>query len=464
MTRVSLLLIPCLIVLGCKAPVATGPRTPIKAASARPAATPTPSGLSSGPTTAVSGMLQMDAAYVVSAGGANVVSAGGANVVSAGGGNVISAGGANVISAGGGNVISAGGANVVSSGGANWIVRGFGLLAEQVSTVPLGTVLPAVGMLVVPVSLVTNRQIGEAVLSGAGGRYTVKVPSAQTGTFRLLAAVPGRSADDPVLKDPKLRYNFMTATSRKAEDNVVNEDTALAFDYLRLALQGRMQDGFAKGAIDVANTSSSALVQQIAKDVNDAMVEARTADLKPAQQQELARRCVGILFEQGMEQVYYNAAFKVTVSEDIPAPEAKFAGKPGDKVAMTVLASVLGDIRAQATEAMRRGVDLNEKPFVKAAVGAATPGQPLHGFRIQRPADLNEFVVHAYLSQNGVTGLIRMYELTRDDDLAFADPDMPIIRLKGAAEGVTDSLMLRLFVDPTTKKDVVQAIRDSRKP
>lgn len=462
MKKSSLALLSLMILLGCKAPAAapTGTKTPSKPAASKPLASTAPSGLPAGPTTAIGGLLEMDAGYVVAAGGANVIAAGGANVVAAGGGNVIAAGSANVVAAGGGNVIAAGSANVVAPGGANWIIRGFGVL--QAASVPVGTLLPAAGMLVVPVSLVTNRQIGDAVLTGPDGRYTVKVPTAQTGTFRLLAAVPARRVDDPLLNDTRLRYNYMTDLNSKPADNTINEDTTLAFEYLRQIFMRRLGEGLAQGKIDVASTSDSALVRQLAQELNDAMVEARTATLDEPARTELARRCVGMLFEQGMMKHFYTADFKVKVADAISKDKAKFSGKPGDTLASVVLRDVLVEIRTRATDAMRRGVDLNQKAYVKAEIARATVGHPLHGFVIRRPADLNEFVVHAYMGEDNGEGLVRMLELTRDPDLAFEDAELPVIRLKGAAEGIAERLTLQLFTDPTTKRDVVQAIRGGR--
>ncbi|MNS32907.1 hypothetical protein D3C72_650030 [compost metagenome] len=201
-------------------PAMTGSKVPKKAtgvSSSQSKPSPKPADKSM-----LSGLLKMDAHYVISAGGGNVISAGGGNVISAGGGNVISAGGGNVISAGGGNVISAGGGN-------------YRLAAADVK-VPVGTILPAKGMVVVPVSLVTGKPVGEAVFTDERGHYEIAIPKGMAENVRIVAAVPGKSATDPIVANRRLQYAVVAAPDA-GEDVTIDEDTALITRYLRVIIR-----------------------------------------------------------------------------------------------------------------------------------------------------------------------------------------------------------------------------------
>jgi hypothetical protein len=212
----TLLLSACPAMTGSKVPKkATG----VSSAQTRPSPKPADK-------TLLSGLLKMDAHYVISAGGGNVISAGGGNVISAGGGNVISAGGGNVISAGGGNVISAGGGN-------------YRVLAD--ASVPVGTVLPAKGMVVVPVSLVTGRPVGEAVFTDERGHYEVAIPKGMAENVRLVAAVPGKSASDPIVANRRLQYAVVAAPDA-GSDVTIDEDTALITRYLRVIIRHQVRN------------------------------------------------------------------------------------------------------------------------------------------------------------------------------------------------------------------------------
>ncbi|MDB5099872.1 MAG: hypothetical protein JWM80_4293 [Cyanobacteria bacterium RYN_339] len=78
-----------------------------------------------GRTTALDGIVQIDASYIVAQGGGNIVAQGGGNIVAQGGGNIISTNGGGIVAQGGGNIISTNGGGIVAQGGGN-IISGNG--------------------------------------------------------------------------------------------------------------------------------------------------------------------------------------------------------------------------------------------------------------------------------------------------------------------------------------------------
>ncbi|HEY9722918.1 MAG TPA: hypothetical protein V6D47_12980, partial [Oscillatoriaceae cyanobacterium] len=229
--------------------------------------------------TLISGLMRIDASYVIAAGGGNVIAAGGGNVIAAGGGNVIAAGGGNVIAAGGGNVIAAGGGNVIAAGGGNVIAAGGGnyrvLDASACSDtqtlptsptasldpkhVPPGTILPASGTVVVPVSLKTGKVLGPAVFTDSTGHYTVTVPKGTESDVMLVAGVPGKSASDPLVTDPRLQYTVLAAMSASGTPEI-DEDTATLTRYLRSTMRARL-DALLQPALIASSASDTALLK-----------------------------------------------------------------------------------------------------------------------------------------------------------------------------------------------------------
>lgn len=415
------------------------------------------------PATVVSGTLEMDASYVIAAGGGNVVAGGGGNVIAAGGGNVVSTAGANVIPAGGGNVIAAGGGNV--HGGSSYRLADAEATPVPAASVPVGTILPAAGMLVVPVSLATNEQLGDAVLTDAQGHYTVRVPQSYTGAFRLVAMVPAKTPDAPWLRDPRLQYTLITAAGRDASSNVIDEDTSAVTAYLTDALYERVLDLLKNGlsSKSLKQLSNSPLAS-IAKAILEAMTQADTAHMDPAKREALAHKMVGIWLGNG-EDVYFSArcvadgkllGFTPTAAELAPLQ----SGRP----ALQVLVDVMREMRAHMTDLMRaHGADaqayINAKPYIRAALAKHdVAGDPLQGFVIKRPEDLLTYVLYAYNAQGGTFS--QMSEFTGDPDMGYADPMAPLVETNGAAEGIADALTLKLFVNPT-QDALVQAIKDA---
>jgi hypothetical protein len=201
---------------------------------------------------------------IIASGGGNIVAAGGGNLIPSGasgitatqGGSIVATGGGNIVAAGGGNIVAAGGGNIVAAGGGNIVAAGggnFGLLAAlpldarvtsvAPPTVPLGTILPGVGLLVSAVSLKTHQYVpvgtnakGQpvyVVYSNANGEYKLFLPKAEEGNVLVVATVP-RSGDE------RLAYNTFTPLGNTATGVDVDEDTVVATRLVRFAFTERM--------------------------------------------------------------------------------------------------------------------------------------------------------------------------------------------------------------------------------
>jgi hypothetical protein len=371
-----------------------------------------------------------------------------------------------VITLGGGNVLTLGGGNIVSKGGGSALGNA-GPYRVLDAEVPLGTVLPAAGVAVVPVSVLTDKPIGTAVLTDGQGHYQLRVPATTAGAFRLVAAVPAASADAAIAKDPRLHYSVLSSTARQAADNTIDEDTSLVASYLetvfRLRLAGMFAQGIETDAFDPAGPMG-AFAATLAADLASTIKEAHTQAMPAAKRDALAARCTGIVLQNGYDGVYASAPFK-TDGQGLPvqpSDRSQLVGKPGDKLALPVLIDLMRELRERTAAAMRdRRVDFAAKSFVKDALAQADADGPLAGFRIARPSDFVQFLVLQYMSVNEAGRLRALMPVLQDPDLALDDPELSMIRLNGAASGLADVLLLKLFSDPATKTAVLQAIRDA---
>ncbi|HEY9724167.1 MAG TPA: hypothetical protein V6D47_19360 [Oscillatoriaceae cyanobacterium] len=240
-------------------PSATASTPAGKQSPSTPPTSPSPSV----PTMLLTGLVKLDASYLLAAGGGsvipagagnvipagagNVIAAGAGNVIAAGAGNVIAAGAGNVIAAGGGNVIAAGAGNVIAAGGGNVIAAGagnyriFGFNVASTEAIAPGTMLPVKGMMVVPISLDTGKPLGPSVLTDGTGAYQVTVPQGTTENVLIYAAVPATSANDPRFGDPHLRVGTVVDPQNQTTGDI-DEDVSLATKYIFIAFATRLTD------------------------------------------------------------------------------------------------------------------------------------------------------------------------------------------------------------------------------
>ncbi|MFP5451544.1 MAG: hypothetical protein ACLGG9_07305, partial [Thermoleophilia bacterium] len=212
---------------------ASGTPAPTPTATATP--TPTVSQTPSVPMRLLSGLVKIDANYIISTGGGNIIAAGGGNIIAAGGGNIIAAGGGNIIAAGGGNIISTGGGNIISTGGGNYRT------VLETASLPVGTMLPVKGMGVVAVSLTTGKPIGPMVKTDEKGEYQVPVPESAKDNVLIFSAFPSEDEESARNLDPRLRYGAVVS-AKDTETITIDEDQSLLARYTLTVFTGRVTE------------------------------------------------------------------------------------------------------------------------------------------------------------------------------------------------------------------------------
>jgi hypothetical protein len=433
LVSLTLLMSACQASLG-PASVASRAKKPAATASARPSTRPSttpasvaiaPSPTPLQPSIALTGQVKMDASFVVASGGGNVVAAGGGNVIAAGGGNLIMVGG-QVIAAGGGNVVASGGGNVVAPGGGNYRLAGAG--------VALGEMLPAKGMVVVAVSLRTGKPLGEAVLTDDQGRYTLHIPEGETGNVRVVAAVPGKSPEDPVLKNPKLQSELLTPAKQAtgAAEQVVDDDRTLASRYFRRAFVGRL-DELLKAEDSTPVNTGNPLLDALWLELRAAARDADTRHLPESARKTLSERMADNLISY-MDLQSAKADMKWEAWKT-PKDERSF--------------DAFIDILSHCREAAREKLEAKETFFDGLSY--------FQGYTIRRPTDFGEFVVAEYLSKYGWDEKLGPVLASIGVDAGEAH------HLKAAETGLQLALGLTLLTNTTAKNAIVQLMKDAGK-
>jgi hypothetical protein len=439
------------------------------------------------PVTKLLGTLKMDASYVIAAGGGNVIAPGGGNVIAPGGGNVIAPGGGNVIAAGGGNlimvggqVIAAGGGNVIAPGGGNVIAPGGGnviapgggnyrtlavgpfTVADAIE-VAFGEVLPAKGMAVVPVSLRTGKPIGPAVLTDEAGRYAVDIPESETGNVRLMAAVPGKSATDPILSNAKLHYQLLVSQGGQDTARIIDEDSALVSLYTQRTFAGRL-DGLLQArdksdwGADLEkwlNLGDNAMIRGLLDTVADEMIAAKTYAMPEAKRKALANRLA--------DTIIYRVKF-----DDAMVDRSQADWQPAeDEKVIPALNEIMKLFRegarkkmaaANATTPEQITAVFAEAPFmVIANQMRAKEGKP--PVKLFKATDFGDFVVDHYFAINDTARLMSLTDVFHALDV----DQKHVPRLKAAQFGMLRTLGFTMFGNPTAKEEFVELLRAAGK-
>jgi hypothetical protein len=421
------------------------------------------------PVTKLLGTLKMDASYVIAAGGGNVIAPGGGNVIAPGGGNVIAPGGGNVIAAGGGNlimvggnVIAAGGGNVIAPGGGNYRALAFGpfTVADAIE-VAFGEVLPAKGMAVVPVSLLTGKPIGPAVLTDEAGRYAVDIPEAETGNVRLMAAVPGKSATDPVLSNAKLHYQLLVSQGGQDTARIIDEDSALVSLYTQRTFAGRL-DGLLQArdksdwGADLEkwlNLGDNAMIRGLLDNVADEMLAAKTYAMPEAKRKALANRLA--------DTVVYHVKFD-NAMVDRSQPDWQPAE---DEKVITALNEIMRLFRegarkkmaaANATTPEQITAVFADAPFmVIANQMREKEGKP--PVKLFKATDFGDFVVDHYFAINDTARLMSLTDVFHALDV----DQKHVPRLKAAQFGMLKTLGFTMFADKAAEKAFMELLQEA---
>jgi hypothetical protein len=314
-----------------------------------------------------------------------------------------------VITAGGGNVITAGGGNVITAGGGNYRV------AETPEIAP-GTLLPVEGIAVLPVSLVTGRVLTSGVKTDGTGAYSLIVPASEKGNVRLLVAVPGKSADDPVLQNPRLSFTMLADSARASEHQDFDEIAAATTKGLRKSLLSRLRAILFAESMD---SVQSIFDQWGAPDFFKAELFKQFGDLNQAIKDNKRQHPEAVwsedderfLSQQVLDIIYANVKL-----EDIALhPLTGYKGKntkviAGMRLAMSRMFPAAAAHLADAKQRFAaKQAPLDERDHTSLTA-------------IEKPSDLLDYMIDQFLSQNRSDAFDKIDALNRDV-LQVHDPD-----------------------------------------
>ncbi|HEY9722211.1 MAG TPA: hypothetical protein V6D47_09365 [Oscillatoriaceae cyanobacterium] len=419
---------------------------------------PTETSPSLGPTTLITGLIQLDPAYVIAAKGGSVIAAGGGNVIAAGGGNVIAAGGGNVIAAGGGNVIAAGGGNYR-------VLDASGTAAASAS----GTQeLPVKGMLVAAVSLKTHDLLAKAVYTDDTGHYQLAIPQDEKDNYVILAGIPGESADDPLLKNPELHFTLLAHQDASGQVPVLDEDTSWLSYYMRTCVRpympeilfGNSHEGIDKMLEDLwlptcystatgtATTTADPIAQLICGTFAQGLTKLKGHLPSPmpsdiGQQQGEINALVDVALATAL------TPDKVPISPYVQSDAEQFQGQSA------------ADLLKGALKFMREAADRPNSPLQTPqmqAIFATDPdtGEPLvdpetgKAWSVKNGADLERFVVEAYLTG----GISKPVDKVHDLLLQLCGTDYPnneVTQQWYAIHDATLSFLLYVYQQASTE-------------
>jgi hypothetical protein len=370
-------------------PTATVTPTPRASATpARPAASTKPT-LIEGPTTLMTGKVEIDAHYIIANNAGAIIANGGGNVIALKGGTLISDNGLGLISDNGLGLISDNGLGLIANNGAGLVSNNAGSFRLlQTSNVPLGTMLPVKGMAVIPIAMRTGEIVGKPVFTDGTGTYELAVPKAVMGSIRLVARVPVMTKDDPFANDVRAQYNLVLETTAKGA--VIDEDTSVTSRYVRACFANRLKEIMKstdpdKTSEDVVqalgfDAGLTSFLSATVKEVNTAAKTAGVDGLSAYQLDELAQRMTDVLISY-------------VKFESLEIDPAKFDQVGPKEFALVGMNAVIGKIRAAATAKMLLDPEhFNTLDFVKSAKWTRT---------IKKPSDVCDFVVDNYLLDSG---------------------------------------------------------------
>jgi hypothetical protein len=413
---------------------------------------PTPA-ISEGPTTAITGVVRLDPAYLLAAGAGKLIGERGTGYVAANAGTLIGDAGGGLLSDQGAGLLSDQGGGILANNAGNLIANNAGnLIAPNGGTYHLAAtadLLPVAGMAIVPVDLANGRVVGRAFYTDPTGAFTARVPVGLAGNLALAAVVPAKDPNDPVLSDPRLGFGLIVPAGGNAPA-VIDEDTAVAAAYLRACFAGRLElalgsDDFdatlaALAGVRTIAPALKATMLDLAKQFRARAVAAGVDKLPAAARKQLARRVAGSLLSHvDLEAVKLDAAL---------SPGWKGPQEP----AIEALVTVMAGLRARAATLL-------------AADPNAFAAKPyLAGTQIRRPSDLGDFVVKAYLLGNDPNGIIKagdvMVDVGADKDASGLDQEE---RLRAAYYATITALAQTFLLDEQARADAYGLI-DRAKP
>ncbi len=407
--------------------------------------------------TAVTGLVKLDASYMVAAGAGNIVAAGAGNIVAAGAGNIVAAGaglaqggadprgardggsggnlvgmdggtligadgaslvgpdgaslvgpdGASLVGADGGSMVAAGAGNLVAAGGGNYRLTGLPAFRLRAADAPAaGTQLPASWMRVRIYNLETGQPVlaardpaaraGAFVMTDAQGRYTAPVLAASAGNVLVVADALGAN-------DPRLELTGIARPAAGGVDASIDEDQAVVSYYLRLIVSDRLktymreageQDGTINHGTTPVSKGEVDLANQAFGRIVAAAKQQRVYEFPEDRLDALVQRMQDvILAHMPLREIDINKQW---------TPE--WAAKPDEK-AFEALVGLMRRCNQAAAAKLQASGGSYFQPAQDAARAAARPalgGRPaghLVGYQdIRKPGDVARFLIKRHVA------------------------------------------------------------------
>lgn len=398
---------------GCQFPTPTAAtKKPVQTASkAQPSPSPEPI-----VGTPLTGVVQMDARFLVTS-GAGVVAAGGANVVAAGGGNVVAPGGGNVVAPGGGNY------RLLASGA-----------AAAAGEVAVGTILPVQGLSVQAYDMVSGKAIGKPATTDAKGMFKLGVPDGTTGNVLLLASVPGRS---------DTRFTYPAVSAVKADEPVtIDEDTAAAARFVRRCMVTRIaaltNPQNVGGSVDTFLTAlrlPSAITVVAAPALEEVRQRAQKSgiDKLPLDQRE------------AVVQRFTDALIAKITLQDVMIDPALNGGKGTREPALGAIVEVTRQLRLATLAKMKADPQyFANQDYMKNAS---------HPVAIDKPSDVADFVLSEYMTDASVDAFAKMGQVFESVGMEADQAE----RMQRAGHGIVYAIGTVLITDKTARTAALAA-------
>jgi hypothetical protein len=378
----------------------------------------------------LAGVVRIDAAYAIGAGGARLVSNNGGTAVGAPG---------RVVSNNTGNLVANNGGALISDKGS-----GYALAQAGPTPPPVGTILPAAGLVLQARSLRTGEPVAlgvdeagapvTAVYTNAAGAFEIYVPE---GPDKLVfeARFPGEAA-----ADPRLAYDLLPAGLPSSL--VIDEDTAQVTRYVRDACRGTiakfvLTDDVETTVNDVVTEAADALVgplTDLIREFRGVSAEVGLDKAPPADVQRVAGRMTDVVLDHlALDEVKLQKAYW----DDWTGPE---------EPAIPALVDVMRQVREATTAKLAADPAFFEKqPYLAGANAARPAGTP--AYAIRKPADLNAFIVNALVIPNA------HHTETEEVFTSVGLPPYQSLRMYTAVNNYIAVIALTLFANTDGAKD-----------
>lgn len=305
------------------------------------------------------------------------------------------------------SIIAHGEADAAGNNGGAAASKKFRLLASSGAALPsIGNMLPAAGMVVFVRSLATGLPIpigndpqgnpAYAIYTNLDGKYQAYLPDGMTDNVEVVAQVPHQT-------DVHLVYgNLVTSAGNQVP---IDEDTALALRYIHLAAAERLlplvqanQDAMANSlGLDHYPPELSAVLSIALTEFIAAAQQGHTADLPADKQLALAERLAELELA-GADLVHAQP-----LGDDLqPYPRPADVKESG---CLPALVEVLKYDREAARQRMLAIAARGQHPadvFSSLQEVQRASAQDHETYRIERPSDVDDFILHAYFTHSDV--------------------------------------------------------------